>query len=486
MAMIKDGLLRTLTLVYLLLCLLLLGGAWYLYDFTRSNDQAAAEGEMHATLRVTAKTISGVIARNQSVLNAFFSARSAQLQRLAKHPDEQELTSLANRLREIVPSMFAMNLMNPDGEFAIPNFDGKVDEICRADTRLALLHAKYLHRLHPNNLGLHYDTFYPFMEDGRQYMVMVSIRILEIRQILALANANIVHVYIRSPLNEGQSVWVGPKGVLDDAQRARIEKVSLKESLPLTDSEMQVVALVDPAYRDRMSRKRLTSILPIGLMAFVTITVMWLILMRGAMVQVRQKRELQRLHAELEARNIELADQARTDVLTRLNNRGYFDERLKEAWFQAARRKTSLSLILFDIDHFKRWNDTYGHAVGDEVLKMVAEVLRTQIRRSGDLTARFGGEEFVALLPDTDVDAACKLAESLRTAVEAMEMPAPITGRVTISLGVVATVPDPSHEPASLVGQADILLYRAKSLGRNRSICAYDSSMAGAADKPAG
>ncbi len=476
MAMIKDGLLRTLTLSYLLLCLLLLGGAWYLYDFTRSNDKAAAKAEMHATLRVTQKTVSGVIARNQSVLNAFFSARGAQLQRLAKHPDEQELTSLADRLSEIVPSMFAMNLMNPDGEFVISNFDGKVDEICRADTRLALLHAKYLHRLHPNNLGMHYDTFYPFKVDGRQYMVMVSIRIRELRRILTLASASAVRVYIRSPLTDDSSVWVGAKGILDDAQRANIQKATLKESLPLSDSDMKVVALVDPAHLDSMNQKRLTSILPIGLMAFVVISVMWLIVMRIAAIQVRQQKELRQLHAELKARNIALTDQARTDVLTGLNNRGYFDQRLNEAWFQAARRGASLSLILFDIDHFKRWNDTYGHSVGDEVLKMVAGKLRAQIRRHGDLVARYGGEEFVALLPDTDVDAACQLAESLRASVEALEMPAPITGRVTISLGVVATVPDPAHEPASLVGQADILLYKAKSLGRNRAICAYDGA----------
>lgn len=160
---------------------------------------------------------------------------------------------------------------------------------------------------------------------------------------------------------------------------------------------------------------------------------------------------------------------AHTDELTGLANRRAFLEHGKATFDQARRYKRSLSLVMFDIDHFKRINDTHGHAAGDEVLRAVAAAVR-RIARSADSAGRLGGEEFALLLPETFRDAAAQLAERLRREMAdlAIEMPGE-TLRVTCSFGVAEQGPDaPSLD--ALLDRADQALYRAKAEGRNRVV----------------
>ena len=130
---------------------------------------------------------------------------------------------------------------------------------------------------------------------------------------------------------------------------------------------------------------------------------------------------------------------------------------------RAKRYKRPLSLIIFDIDHFKKINDTYGHKVGDEVLKALSKLIKKNIRKI-DFAARWGGEEFVILAPETNVEGAKKLAEKLRQAVETYKFPT--VGKVTISLGVAQLEPD--EKPEDFIVRADMALYKAKEGGRNR------------------
>jgi diguanylate cyclase (GGDEF)-like protein len=157
-----------------------------------------------------------------------------------------------------------------------------------------------------------------------------------------------------------------------------------------------------------------------------------------------------------------------TDGLTKLYNHRFFQDALKRESARSVRHKTALSLALLDIDHFKRFNDTYGHQQGDVVLQEIARVLRGQVR-SLDVVARYGGEEFAIIMPDAAAEVAGGIAERLRAAVAAHEVPGPAGPLgVTISLGV-ATVPHPEiTSPAGLIAAADRALYRAKELGRNR------------------
>lgn len=171
---------------------------------------------------------------------------------------------------------------------------------------------------------------------------------------------------------------------------------------------------------------------------------------------------------ELEARLRELSA---TDGLTRIANRRAFDEALLREWERALRSGGPLSVVMADIDFFKRYNDQYGHVAGDACLQQVAAALQAGVRQGGDLVARYGGEEFVVVLPGADEAAARAVAESLRQRVQALALPHegnPATGVVTISLGVATCAPVRGREPTALVDAADRQLYRAKAGGRNR------------------
>ena len=166
---------------------------------------------------------------------------------------------------------------------------------------------------------------------------------------------------------------------------------------------------------------------------------------------------------KLKALNIALKRQSRTDALTGLGNRAHLNDRLEEEFNRTARNARPLSLILFDLDHFKRINDTCGHLTGDRVLIDVAALLRAQARQA-DILGRWGGEEFLLVCPDTPQEQACILAERIRFAVEAHCF---ATNMVhTISGGVATMVAAETMD--SVLARADIALYQAKALGRNR------------------
>jgi diguanylate cyclase (GGDEF)-like protein len=162
------------------------------------------------------------------------------------------------------------------------------------------------------------------------------------------------------------------------------------------------------------------------------------------------------------------------DGLTGLFNRRFLRESLPQLQASSSRRGAPLCLIMLDLDHFKRVNDTYGHLVGDRTLRAVSEALRESSRRA-DLIARYGGEEFAVLCPDTDCETGLHVAERLRAAVEALdETVLGHPGPQTISLGVAVQTRDHELTPEQLIDQADVAMYEAKHRGRNRAIAWLD------------
>jgi diguanylate cyclase (GGDEF)-like protein len=167
--------------------------------------------------------------------------------------------------------------------------------------------------------------------------------------------------------------------------------------------------------------------------------------------------------------NRSLSNRALYDGLTGALNRSYFTEHLPLAFLHATRTNTSLSLIMLDVDHFKKYNDTHGHQMGDECLIDIAGALKTALRRPADFLARYGGEEFAVVLPDTGREAAMQIAESLRLAVQNLAIPHEGTGGiVTISIGFATCRPaTDSLSPEELLRRADLALYQAKHNGRD-------------------
>lgn len=172
--------------------------------------------------------------------------------------------------------------------------------------------------------------------------------------------------------------------------------------------------------------------------------------------------------------NANLYELATRDGMTRLFIRRYFDARLAEEFSRSKRYNHEISLIMFDIDHFKRFNDTYGHQLGDEVLKQTATILM-ECSRSTDIPSRYGGEEFSIILPETDLDGARIVAERVRKTVEELRIPHQGKEiRLTISAGVSSLSCTGCSSPVDLIKEADSALYRAKEGGRNRVAAVTD------------
>lgn len=188
-------------------------------------------------------------------------------------------------------------------------------------------------------------------------------------------------------------------------------------------------------------------------------------------LQVEQyERQLLAVTRKLESANLALEHQSAIDGLTEVGSRRQLESVLGKEWGRARRAQHPLALIMVDIDHFKAYNDTYGHQSGDDCLKKVAWTLKETLRRPADMVGRYGGEEFLMVLPETDEKGALAVAEGARTHIERLAIShagSPI-GQVTISLGVAATIPKDETESSALLAAADRALYQSKAEGRNR------------------
>jgi len=172
-----------------------------------------------------------------------------------------------------------------------------------------------------------------------------------------------------------------------------------------------------------------------------------------------------------------LSNLAIHDGLTGIYNRRYFDETLAREWKRTMREKAPLSLIMLDIDYFKKYNDTYGHQAGDECLRQVATTISGALRRPADMAARYGGEEFVVVLPNLKLEDSAKFGETIRAKIEALKMEhkqSDANPFITVSLGIASVVPSSISSYEELVGAADKALYSAKNKGRNRVCVAQD------------
>jgi diguanylate cyclase (GGDEF)-like protein len=205
--------------------------------------------------------------------------------------------------------------------------------------------------------------------------------------------------------------------------------------------------------------------IPLSVMIFLFSVYMVLIAYRGN----REYWDALENEYLLEIKSQEMERLSNTDVLTGLYNRRYFDEALESEWKRSGRDNSVLSVILFDIDHFKSINDTFGHQAGDEYLKKIAAALISVFQRDYDIVARYGGEEFMVLLPGINADHASQLAEKVRKRIESMTIDH--RGKkvgATISAGIMCCVPNFNTRSDSIISGADKALYMAKEGGKNR------------------
>ncbi len=195
--------------------------------------------------------------------------------------------------------------------------------------------------------------------------------------------------------------------------------------------------------------------------------------LRRLIYQFRLQQQQTVLCQQLQSANQVLKHLVRFDDLTQIANRRWFNDYLDREWQRMRREQMPLSLILCDIDFFKRFNDTYGHQAGDRCLRQVAQAIQSVAERPSDLVARYGGEEFAIMLPNTTLAGAEKVALKTRTIIKALQIPhinSLIQPSVTLSLGVASVIPDRAFSSERLVTLADKALYQAKRSGRDRVV----------------
>ncbi|RIX42472.1 MAG: diguanylate cyclase [Rhodocyclales bacterium GT-UBC] len=185
---------------------------------------------------------------------------------------------------------------------------------------------------------------------------------------------------------------------------------------------------------------------------------------------IQMRTSLVVLARKLDSANQELKRLSAIDGLTGISNRRLFDDFIAREWRRARRAECSVALMMCDVDHFKRFNDTYGHQAGDDCLRQVASAIQSVMDRASDIVARYGGEEFVVVLPETSIGGALFVAEKIRHAVHALNIPHAESpqGRVTLSIGIANHVPVENENPEILISAADRALYQAKHDGRDR------------------
>lgn len=209
----------------------------------------------------------------------------------------------------------------------------------------------------------------------------------------------------------------------------------------------------------------------IGVVDYVTKPINWAVLRQ----RVRRLILQHRLEIQLREANYQLQQLTMMDSLTQVANRRRFDEYLLQEWGRGVREHLSLSLVICDIDHFKAYNDHYGHQAGDRCLQEVAKTLNQCISRPADIVTRYGGEEFAVILPNTTLEGATVLSQRLVTAIQQRGLPHNTAPQaiVTISCGVANVLPRADYLPSDLVFTADQALYQAKAHGRNQCQAIY-------------
>jgi diguanylate cyclase (GGDEF)-like protein len=275
-----------------------------------------------------------------------------------------------------------------------------------------------------------------------------------------------------SPKLRGDVIEVADPGEISQINADSLTELDLLE-LELNDIiRQQEVAWMDAYTQLLNAQTTVIRFLWFGLLMFLVLV--GLTILYGVKFQQERHHLLNELHhvnTQLSQANLQLIDLATLDELTQIANRRYFNVMMEQEWARAERGQYPMALILIDIDHFKAYNDRYGHQAGDGCLRAVAQALKQDVKRSGDLVARFGGEEFVILLPQTDVSGAIHVAKTIQQELATLKLPheaSPTSAYVTLCLGIAVLIPTPNNSIDQLIHEADKALYRAKQQGRNR------------------
>jgi diguanylate cyclase (GGDEF)-like protein len=432
--------------------------AWQ--DVQRNAEQQSTEARRSA--RYASQIIQRTLIEQRRMLSLFISVNHGEISAMLATPGaEASVAAITKAMKHFFPTAFAFTLADKFGSPLIDDFDGLIGEVCQQNIQhFAQAGSGQPVFIHPHPEVYHYDL----MEHVGEHIFFISFKPDEMINALR-ENASLGQQLF---LLKGMTrlIELGPEGSRAHLKReihlSPEEEAALLVRLPIQGTDWRLVALPDLRAIEQQ-RFRILG-------AFVARSLGILILTSLALWFLRYE-SLRRRQAETRALSMHLL--SITDALSGLPNRRALDDALLREWQWMERCGEELTVMMVDVDHFKLYNDQLGHLQGDTAIQVVADVLTSVANRPRDMVGRFGGEEFLVLLPFTPKQAGLHLAENIHRAMKrkGLHHPAsPTSPLLTLSIGLVCATPGLTKSPADLLELADQALYAAKASGRNKTV----------------
>ena len=402
-------------------------------------------------------------------VNLFVEENIDLIRELSKFPDNEELFELVKqKLLRYIPDLFTINITTEFAELLIDDFEGFTGPVCLNDVRLFAESGEHLVRVHPNHILYHYDVLTSFQREEQTLMFFASFNLDVIKTALQHSSPQGHELVLirETPEMLLEVTESGGRNTIKNRLDFRlteneISRVLSKTKIPGTD--WIVLDMIDPSQAKAFNKKLIVD----HSIVFIIFTLL-LVMVRYLVVAniLRQSKKINKLNKSLKELLV-------IDPLTGLYNKSYLDTQLQKEWSRATRENKKISVILVDVDHFKLYNDNYGHLQGDQCLKQLSHLMQETFQRDNDFVARFGGEEFCIVLNDSSADSPEYLVEKLFDRLSKLNIAheySPTVDRITVSVGIATVIPVAGMSQESLFQKADEALYRAKNGGRNQMV----------------
>lgn len=388
---------------------------------------------------------------------------------LIDDPENEELFQvIKQKLSRYIPDLFTINITNNHAELLIDDFEGFTGQVCLNDV-LDFANTGYQKsKVHPNHILYHYDILHRFNKSDTDYIFFVSFGLNEIQSALKYSSPEGHRLMLVREIPEPliEITDTGGRDTIENRLDFRLTSSELDRVLsrtPVDDSDWLVLDMIDHTQIKAFTDKLIFQ----NIIVFTIFTILLSVVRYFIVSNIL--RQSQKIH-EL---NDSLKELLLIDGLTGLYNKGYLETQLHKEWSRALRDKKKITVMLIDIDHFKLYNDNYGHIQGDKCLQQVSAVLRDTFQRENDFAARFGGEEFCVVLNDSSTDCPEKLVERFHNHLKESDIKhefSDTASYITCSVGVSTIVPEHVFSPEMLLQKADECLYKAKNTGRNKTV----------------
>lgn len=438
------------------------------------------------TTQTIADEIERIVHQKEILVSSFAEDNRQLLNDLAMSPGDTTLyEKLNHKLSKYFLDHFSTSLASAEGKLLIDDFDGEIGEFCVSDMRHFVETGEHLARIHPHPKVYHYDVVVKFSLKDKDYLFFVSFAPDEISNILKLESSE-DHQLILVQKEPSNIIEVTPQGSrinIPGRLDFRMTQQELDRVLAerwVTGTRWHVYDLhSEKLFKDYAQNLKRRSLWIYIFVVILVVTFATLLLVQVCKTKkiaddlVSKNREIEELNSRLRDRNIKLSEQAITDGLTNLYNRRYFDIQVSEEYNRAQRLWLPINIAIIDIDYFKQYNDIYGHQMGDVCLKVVADLISENFKRSNEFVARYGGEEFVVVNIGTKPEFFRICIEEVRSRLDERKVAhdgSDISPYLTMSVGIASAKDAKQSSYEELIALADAALYEAKKQGRNRIV----------------